>query len=203
MIWTPDNCFLLEYKERIECGEIIAGQELYMELCNLAEDLKNTDLYFYDRTAALLRFDFMEHCVRLTKSPFYNQPMRLMLWQKAFIETLYSFKLAGEQTRNGDPVDRFKSALLLIGRKNGKALALDTRIPTPNGDKTMADIKPGDFVYNENGYPVEVLATSEIFKDRTCYEFTFEDGEKIICDANHKWTVQTKDARRRENYTHC
>lgn len=119
--WTADNCFLLEYKGRIECGEIITGQELYRELCNLAEDLQNEDAYYYDRTAALLRFDFMEHCIRLTKSPFYNQPMKLMLWQKAFIETLYSFKIRGEQTSKGEPVDRFKRALLLIGRKNGKS----------------------------------------------------------------------------------
>lgn len=121
MVYTADNCYLLEYKGRIEAGEIIAGQELYKELCNLAEDLNNPDVYYYDRTAALLRFDFMEHCIRLTKSPFYNQPMKLMLWQKAFIETLYSFKMTGEKTRNGDPVDRFKRALLLIGRKNGKS----------------------------------------------------------------------------------
>ena len=119
--WTADNCFLLEYKGRIECGEIITGQELYRELCNLADDLQNEDAYYYDRTAALLRFDFMEHCIRLTKSPFYNQPMKLMLWQKAFIETLYSFKIRGEQTSKGEPVDRFKRALLLIGRKNGKS----------------------------------------------------------------------------------
>lgn len=120
MIWTPDNCFLLEYKERIECGEIIAGQELYKELCNLAEDLRG-DEFYYNREAALLRFDFMEHCIRLTKSPFYNQPMQLMLWQKAFIEALYSFKMSGLTTHTGAPVDRFKSALLLIARKNGKS----------------------------------------------------------------------------------
>ena len=94
-IWTPDNCFLLEYKERCEAGEFIIGQELWRELCNLADDLKN-DRYEYDRYAALLRMDFMEHCVRLTKSPYYNKPMVLMLWQKAFIEAAYSFKMAQE-----------------------------------------------------------------------------------------------------------
>ena len=119
--WTADNCFLLEYKERIDAGEIIAGQELRQELCNLAEDLRNEDLFYYDREAALLRFDFMEHCIRLTKSPFYNQPMKLMLWQKAFIETLYSFKMQGQKTDRGEPVDRFKAALLLIARKNAKS----------------------------------------------------------------------------------
>ena len=87
-IWTPDNSFLLEYRERIKCGEIIAGQELIMELDNLAEDF-NDDTYFYDTDDANLRMDFMERCVRLTKSPYYNKPMRLMLWQKAFIEAVY------------------------------------------------------------------------------------------------------------------
>ena len=115
--WNPDNSYLLEYKARIETGEIIAGQELIMELGNLAEDFHNDD-YYYDRTSALLRMDFMEGCIRLTKSPFYGKPMKLMLWQKAFIETLYSFKMSGQKTESGQPIDRFKKALLLIARKN-------------------------------------------------------------------------------------
>ena len=82
---TADNSYLIEYKERIDCGEIVAGQDLRLELENLMEDLSN-DRYFYDRTDALQRIDFMENCVRLTKSPFYNKPMKLMLFQKAFIE---------------------------------------------------------------------------------------------------------------------
>ena len=38
--WTADNSYFLEYKARIDAGEIVAGQELYLELCNLAEDFK-------------------------------------------------------------------------------------------------------------------------------------------------------------------
>lgn len=113
-IWTPDNNYLLEYRAKAETGEIVIGQELWMELDNLAEDLKN-DRYYYDRSDALLRMDFMEHCVRLTKSPFYNKPMILMLWQKAFIETIYSFKMSETDRR------RFKKILLLIARKNTKS----------------------------------------------------------------------------------
>ena len=118
-IWTPDNCYLLEYKERCEAGEFIIGQELWLELRNLAEDLKN-DRYEYDRYTALLRMDFMEHCVRLTKSPYYNKPMVLMLWQKAFIEAAYSFKMAQESRDAGFWIDRFQKILLLIARKNTK-----------------------------------------------------------------------------------
>ena len=113
-IWTPDNSYLLEYRARAESGEIIIGQDMWQELENLYEDFHN-DRYFYNTDTANLRMDFMEHCVRLTKSPFYNQPMVLMLWQKAWIEALYSFKMADTG------FDRFKKTILLISRKNTKS----------------------------------------------------------------------------------
>lgn len=113
-IWTPDNSFLLEYHARIECGEIIAGQELWQELENLKNDFLN-DAYFYDTDDSRIRMDFMERCIRLTKSPYYNKPMVLMLWQKAFIEAVYSFKMSDTT------LDRFKKVLLLIARKNTKS----------------------------------------------------------------------------------
>ena len=119
-VWSADNSNLLRYKAEIECGNILVGQELYTELKNLAEDFNN-DEYYYDTDAARLRMDFMENCIKLTKSPFYGKPMVLMLWQKAFIETLYSFKLTRELKDNGKIIDRFKKALLLIARKNTKS----------------------------------------------------------------------------------
>ena len=84
-------CLLL-YKAEIECGKIIVGQDMYQELKNLDEDIRSGE-YIYDTDDALLRMDFMENCIKLTKSPFYGKPMQLMLWQKAFIEALYSFKM--------------------------------------------------------------------------------------------------------------
>ena len=63
----------------------------------------------------------MENCVKLTKSPFYGQPMVLMLWQKAFIEAVYSFKMSEESLERGMMIDRFKKILLLIARKNTKS----------------------------------------------------------------------------------
>lgn len=119
-IWTPDDSFLLKYREEIESGKIIAGWELRQELTNLKEDFSN-DEYFYNTDAALLRMDFMENCVKLTKSPFYGQPMVLMLWQKAFIEAVYSFKMSEESLERGMMIDRFKKILLLIARKNTKS----------------------------------------------------------------------------------
>lgn len=113
-IWTPDNSFLLEYHARIESGEIIVGRELWLELERLREDFY-CDAFIYNTDDALLRMDFMENCIRLTKSPYYGQPMVLMLWQKAFIEAIYSFKMSETTLR------RFQKVLLIIGRKNTKS----------------------------------------------------------------------------------
>ena len=108
------ECYLIQYREAIRSKEIIAGRELIMELDRLIEDLQNPR-YIYDTTRAYEIMDFMENCIRLTKAPFYNKPMVLMLWQKAFIEVIYSFKMAGTGW------DRFKKILLLIARKNTKS----------------------------------------------------------------------------------
>lgn len=108
------NGFLEEYHRQIMSGEIIAGYELKDELTKLINDL-NDDRYIYDTRDADLRMDFMENCVKLTKSPFYGQPMKLMLWQKAFISAMYGFKMSEDQT------DRFRRVLLLIARKNTKS----------------------------------------------------------------------------------
>lgn len=108
------NGFLEEYYQQIMDGKIIAGNELKMELSKLMEELES-DRYIYDTTDADLRMDFMENCVRLTKSPFYGKPMKLMLWQKAFISAMYGFKMADDLT------DRFRKILLLIARKNTKS----------------------------------------------------------------------------------
>lgn len=106
--------YLEEYREEIRSGKIIAGRELITALDMYIEDMKNPR-YIYDTKDAYRRIDFIERFCKLTKSPFYGKPMILMLWQKAFIECLYSFKIA----ETG--FDRFKRSILLIGRKNTKS----------------------------------------------------------------------------------
>lgn len=116
--------WLLRYREAIRRGEIVTGIELITELDNLISDMDDPR-YIYDTHDAEIRIDFMENCIRLTKSPFYGKPMKLMLWQKAFIEAVYSFKLADRMYIDayGDEkhVDRFQKIVLLIGRKNAKS----------------------------------------------------------------------------------
>lgn len=118
------SSYLLEYREAIRKGEIVAGRELIDELDNLIRDLDDPR-YVYDTRDAEMRIDFMENCIKLTKSPFYGKPMKLLLWQKAFIEVVYSFKMADKTYVDSDGterlVDRFKKIVLLIARKNAKS----------------------------------------------------------------------------------
>lgn len=117
---VKSNGFLEEYYQQIMDGKIIAGNELKLQLSKLMEEMED-DRYIYDTTDADDRMDFMENCVKLTKSPFYGKPMKLMLWQKAFISSMYGFKMAGEKTEDGEYIDRFRRILLLIARKNTKS----------------------------------------------------------------------------------
>lgn len=117
---VKSNGFLEEYYQQIMDGKIIAGNELKLQLSKLMEEMED-DRYIYDTTDADDRMDFMENCVKLTKSPFYGKPMKLMLWQKAFISSMYGFKMAGEKTDDGEYIDRFRRILLLIARKNTKS----------------------------------------------------------------------------------
>ena len=143
-IWTPDNSWLLRYKEGAEAGEFVIGQELYLQLINLSNDILDSR-YVYNTDMAQLIINFMENCVRLTKSPFYNKPMILMTWQKAFIEAIYSFKMAEESAEKKMWIDRFKNILLLIARKNTKS-------------ETSSAIALGEFVLGPAG--ADIVASS-------------------------------------------
>ena len=74
-----------------------------------------------------------------------------------------------------------------MSRASGKALSLDTPIQTPDGIKLMCDIQVGDYVIGKDGNRTKVTYVSDIFLNHDCYELEFEDGEKIIADADHLW----------------
>ena len=111
--------FLEQYYEEIKSGNIIAGIELKTELQKLIKDLKDPR-YKYDTEEAYKRIDFMENLCLQSKKPFYNMPMQLLLWEKAFIEVIYSFKIFDNELKRW--VRRFQNILLLIARKNGKTI---------------------------------------------------------------------------------
>jgi replicative DNA helicase len=69
----------------------------------------------------------------------------------------------------------------------GKALALDTLLPTPAGRTTMGEVAVGDLLLDAHGRPTRVVAATEVMTERPCYEVHFSDGAVIVADAEHQW----------------
>jgi replicative DNA helicase len=69
----------------------------------------------------------------------------------------------------------------------GKALALDTPLPTPAGWTTMGEVQVGDHLIGANGKPTRVVAATEVLRGRPCYEVEFSGGDVIVADENHQW----------------
>ena len=84
---------------------------------------------------------------------------------------------------------QFNTAYVEIPKKQGKQLALDTKIPTPNGFTTMGDIRVGDTVFDENGQPCRVVAKSDVDDTEQAYRLTFRDGSSIVAGERHLWNV--------------
>ncbi|GLE53818.1 replicative DNA helicase [Mycobacterium montefiorense] len=78
----------------------------------------------------------------------------------------------------------------------GKALALDTPLPTPTGWTTMADVAVGDELLGADGQPTRVVAATEVMLGRPCYEVEFSDGTVIVADAEHQWLTETRASRK-------
>jgi replicative DNA helicase len=86
----------------------------------------------------------------------------------------------------------------------GKALALDTPLPTPAGWTTMGDVAVGDELLGADGRPTRVVAATEVMLGRPCYEVEFSDGTTIVADEQHLWSttrgvVETGSLRPRED----
>ncbi|HTY32327.1 replicative DNA helicase [Mycobacterium sp.] len=69
----------------------------------------------------------------------------------------------------------------------GKALALNTPLPTPYGWTTMGDVAVGDELLDADGKPTRVVAATEVMLGHPCYEIEFSDGTVIVADAAHQW----------------
>ena len=106
--------YLEEYWGMIQNGEVTVGYWIKKEIRNLIDDL-NDPRYVYDTTEAHKRIKFQETLCLQSKAPYYMKPLKLLPWQKAWWEVVYSFKMADTGTR------RFTEGLLEVARKNGKS----------------------------------------------------------------------------------
>lgn len=144
----------------------------------------------YDKDKADRAVAFIEHLCH-TKDKWAGQPFLLLPWQEQIVRDLF-----GIVKENGKR--QFLTAYIEIPKKNGKQLALDTPIPTPEGWKTMADLKVGDRVFDEQGKPCHVVAKSPVDDTEQAYELVFRDGGRIVAGERHLWDVEYTHGKTRE-----
>ncbi len=89
-----------------------------------------------------------------------------------------------------------RTVAIVAGTQSGKALALDTEIPTPCGFVRMGDIATGDTVFDRDGNPCRVLFAHPVMMARRCYRVHFDDGNSIVADAEHLWITRTRSQRK-------
>lgn len=178
----PENWGI--YRDREWSKHVLLCRERHVKDLNRIGDPEFP--FYFDWDASQLAVDFFRE-LRHFDSPWTGQRFELADWQEwDIVRPLFGWKRL-------DGTRRFRFAYIEIPRKNGKALSLDTEIPTPNGFKTIKEISSGDKVFNRMGEPVSVISVSEVFEDRDCYELTFSTGETIKADSKHQWIVGCSD----------
>ena len=114
--------YILQYKEAIENGFIeIEGERKPLivgwkikKVINILASYFDDERFIFEPTECYKRFRFQETLALQGQAPFYNKPLQLMLWQKAFFEAIYSFR------EKATGLLLINEALLEVARKNGK-----------------------------------------------------------------------------------
>lgn len=115
----------------------------------------------------------------------------------------YEFK---EIYSESDAAHRYnKPPLILVsgGTGSGKALSLDTVLPTPYGNTTMGDVEVGDVLFGPDGQPCNVTYTTDVMEDHTVYRMALWDNQTFDADADHQWIVRDNfPAKHNGSYNH-
>jgi phage terminase large subunit-like protein len=136
--------------------------------------------FWFDEAAADRAVAFFETCLTHTKGEMAGRPLLLDDWERdRIIRPLFGWK------RN-DGTRRYRKVFVFVPRKNGKALDVDTPVPTPNGWVRHGDLRPGEQVYGPDGVPIRVIASTAPYMG-PCHEVKFCDGSAVIAHARHEW----------------
>lgn len=112
--------YVREYWRKIESGEIVTSRRVkavYGRLMAEMDSIAADSLYYFDEETGERPIIFIERFCKQSQGTL-GAPLRLELFQKAFIQTLFGWLLKETGYR------RFRETLFLVGRKNGKSTLL-------------------------------------------------------------------------------
>jgi len=112
--------YVLEYVDKITSGEIITSRRVKKVYLKIAEEIrspKESSPYYFDEDIGERPIQFIETFCKQSQGAL-GSALRLELFQKAFIQTLFGFLEKETGFR------RYRETLFLCGRKNGKSTLL-------------------------------------------------------------------------------
>lgn len=112
--------YVREYWRKIESGEIITSRRVKAVYGRLMQEMDAPAAdspYYFDEETGERPIIFIERFCKQSQGTL-GAPLRLELFQKAFIQTLFGWLLKSTGYR------RFRETLFLVGRKNGKSTLL-------------------------------------------------------------------------------
>lgn len=150
---------------------------------------RDADGCWFDPDEAAKAIGFIERHLRHVEGAEAGKRFRLEPWQRAIVANLFGWL---QKDSRGRVVRRYRQCLLYVPRKNGKAIDIDTPIPTPTGWARMGDLKAGDEVFDECGRVCRVVRAFPVMHGNPCYRVRFSDGSEVVADAEHLWTVHDR-----------
>jgi len=120
---------------------------------------------------------------------------KLQRWGRDTLRRLYG------TVRPENGLRQYRRGYISTAKQNGKQLSVDTPIPTPNGWRTMGDLKVGDFVFGPDGSPTPVIAKSRPDATERAFQISFRDGSSIIAGARHEWYAEKYSGQIRRIFT--
>lgn len=110
--------WIKEYVDQIDSGKIIAGSKVKKIYKKLLEEAEDSSLpYYFDEKKGERPIFFIENFCKQAEGEI-GKPIKLELFQKAYIQALFGFLNRDTKLR------RFNETLFLVGRKNGKTTML-------------------------------------------------------------------------------
>ena len=111
--------YVTQYLNAIKAGKCIVSKRTRRQYEKLVDDINNPKGgYVFDQKKAEKPIQFIERFCKHSKGEWAGQPLRLELFQKAFISALFGFVDQKTGYR------KYRETLFYVARKNGKSVML-------------------------------------------------------------------------------
>ena len=105
---------IMEYWNKIESGEIVVCDKIRRTYRKIMHDMTTNGNYHYSAARANHILEFAENYCHLSKGKSGNKLIRLELWEKALLATIFGFI-------DDNGLRKYQQAVLIVGKKNGKS----------------------------------------------------------------------------------